>query len=159
MNSTVYNVKTSSNVEYIVGYVSGTMRYSVVKFYGQWAVHFDELSDTYADGYKVIDWVTCVSRAEAIARAMDLAGMGDAPAPQPKKVSRRRVSEKPSRQPKAWQVDPANVQTAKVQYWRNGVCMSDVALDKAREMVANGSAFVISAQAIGALNEKGEYAS
>jgi len=63
-------------------------------------------------------------------------------------------------QPKEWQLDPDSLETATVQYWRNGVMVSaQITLENARESVRNGTAFVISGCAIGALNDDFEYAS
>lgn len=56
------------------------------------------------------------------------------------------------RTPKDWQKDPKQVTTPFVQYWRNGVMITaQVTNEKAREMVKNGVAFVMTDQAIGAM--------
>lgn len=49
-----------------------------------------------------------------------------------------------------WWRDPENVKTEMVQFWRMGVMVTAMmSLEKAREAVRNGNAFVISNQAIG----------
>jgi len=55
-----------------------------------------------------------------------------------------------ARKPAAWQIDPANITTAMVQHWSNGI-MGKIAKAEAVAMVQQGSAFVINEQAIGAL--------
>jgi hypothetical protein len=60
--------------------------------------------------------------------------------------------------PLPWQKDPSYLDAPKVQFWREGVMTSAMMpLQVAKEQVSLGIAFVISSQAIGALNEKGEY--
>ena len=52
-----------------------------------------------------------------------------------------------------YQRNPQNVQSRNVQLWRNGVMITaQISQSDARDMVANGQAFVISAQAIGAMS-------
>ena len=61
--------------------------------------------------------------------------------------------------PRPDQQDPNRVTSRNVQYWRNGVMMTaQMTQDQARQQVSNGSAFVISSQAVGALVD-GRYAS
>lgn len=61
--------------------------------------------------------------------------------------------------PQEWQKDPSNVKTSKVQFWTNGIMLTaQMTNAEARTLVANGTAFVISDQAIGAL-KNGRYAS
>ena len=59
--------------------------------------------------------------------------------------------------PAEWQQNPDNVTTKTVQFWRHGVMISAmVSLENARQAIRDGSAFVISTQAIGALTN-GKY--
>ena len=53
------------------------------------------------------------------------------------------------------QRDPGRLTTEEVQFWYNGVLLSLLSLEEAREKVQRGEAFVITSQAIGALNEDG----
>lgn len=60
--------------------------------------------------------------------------------------------------PYAWQMNPENVTTDHVQYWRNGSMLTALMTNAtARELVKTGKAFVITDQAIGALHN-GQYA-
>lgn len=60
--------------------------------------------------------------------------------------------------PMDWQRDPDYLVTESVQYWRRGVMMiANMSRDRARRLVRDGLAFVISGQAIGALTEDGQY--
>ena len=54
-------------------------------------------------------------------------------------------------QPQAWQKDPQNVKTSTVQLWSaSGIMLTaQLPLEKAREMVTKGEAFVICDQAVG----------
>jgi len=53
-------------------------------------------------------------------------------------------------QPKEWQRDPKNINGTRVQYWANGIMVTaQMSIDTAREMIINGSAFVMTEQAIG----------
>ena len=59
---------------------------------------------------------------------------------------------KRSRVPQAWQRDPNQIDTSKVQFWANGVMAScNIMREDAQKMVTKGIAFVISGQAIGAI--------
>ena len=54
--------------------------------------------------------------------------------------------------PAKWQKNPEEIKTSTVQFWTNGTMVTAQMSNKeAREMVANGSAFVITSQAIGHL--------
>jgi len=53
------------------------------------------------------------------------------------------------------QRDPSRLTTEEVQFWYNGVLLSLLSLEEAREKVRRGEAFVITSQAIGALNADG----
>ena len=54
--------------------------------------------------------------------------------------------------PRPDQTNPENVTSGNVQFWSNGVMRTaQMTRETAREMVASGEAFVISAQAVGAL--------
>jgi len=57
--------------------------------------------------------------------------------------------------PSSEQRDPSRLTTEEVQFWYNGVMMGLLSLEEAREKVQRGEAFVITSQAIGALNEDG----
>ena len=58
--------------------------------------------------------------------------------------------------PRQNQLDPNRVASRNVQFWSNGVMRTaQLSNDDARQMVANGSAFVISSQAVGALSQDG----
>ena len=62
------------------------------------------------------------------------------------------------RKPAEWQINPDNIQTKTVQYWRHGVMVTAMTTnEQAKQMVSEGRAFVISSQAIGALTEDGQY--
>jgi len=59
--------------------------------------------------------------------------------------------------PTEWQRDAKNVETDKVQFWQNGVMITaQMTRGRAQKMVEVGLAYVISAQAIGDLDEQGE---
>lgn len=64
---------------------------------------------------------------------------------------------KQNQKPADWQLDSTNIKTNKVQYWRNGVMAQILDKDRAIALVNQKKAFVMCDQAIGALNEKGEY--
>jgi len=56
-------------------------------------------------------------------------------------------------QPTGWQLDPQSVKTNRVQLWRHGNMMTaQLKLIEARTLIENGSAFVISDQAIGSMS-------
>lgn len=58
--------------------------------------------------------------------------------------------------PTEWQRDPKNVETEKVQFWQNGVMITaQMTRGRARKMIKVGIAYVISAQAIGDLDDDG----
>lgn len=60
------------------------------------------------------------------------------------------------KKPQKWQTNPKNVNTDRVQYWRNGILhQADMNLDVARSLILQGKAFVITDQAIGALDVAG----
>lgn len=62
------------------------------------------------------------------------------------------MNAKKSLKPQAWQLNPENVKTETVQYWRNGIMLTaQMSRMGAREMIRQKTAFVISDQAIGAL--------
>ena len=61
------------------------------------------------------------------------------------------------RRPKAWQRDPDKLTTSKVQWWVRGVMRSVIPLEEAKRRVKAGTSFVISDQAIGHLDENGNY--
>lgn len=57
-----------------------------------------------------------------------------------------------NRTPKAWQTDPSNITTDRVQFWSNGVIVTaQMSKTAAQEAVSEGRAFVITEQAIGAI--------
>ena len=70
-----------------------------------------------------------------------------------KKEARMRNSTKYYPTPE--QRDPSRLTTEEVQFWYNGLMMGLLSLEEAREKVQRGEAFVITSQAIGALNEDG----
>ena len=54
--------------------------------------------------------------------------------------------------PTEQQMNPSRVETATVQFWRNGVmATAQMTRETARQMVREGQAFVISGQAVGAM--------
>lgn len=55
--------------------------------------------------------------------------------------------------PAAWQWDPAQLTTERVQYWSAGGSMSMITLDAARLLVTHRAAFVGSAQHICQVHE------
>ena len=57
--------------------------------------------------------------------------------------------------PTGWQLNFAYVNSQKVQYWSHGVMITLLSHKEAQELVSNKRAFVISDQAIGALDELG----
>jgi len=59
--------------------------------------------------------------------------------------------------PTAWQLDPNNIETERVQYWYQETMLTLLSNSDARTLVANGSAFVITDQAIGAMNSNGTF--
>lgn len=61
-----------------------------------------------------------------------------------------------NRKPAQHQLDPQRIDTQNVQFWRNGIMITaQLSNQEARNLVANGSAFVITGQAIGALDDNG----
>ena len=59
---------------------------------------------------------------------------------------------KRNRTPQAWQVDPSNVKTNKVQFWSNGTMVTaEMNQVNARQAVSEGRAFVMTEQAVGAM--------
>ena len=69
------------------------------------------------------------------------------------KVERKKA---PPYKPSGWQLDPEKITTSKVQFWRNGSMLTaQISNEEAKQMIKDGKAFVISAQAIGALNADG----
>ena len=54
-------------------------------------------------------------------------------------------------QPKEWQMNANSISGTKIQLWKNGIMLSLISIDSAREMISNKNAFVISNQAIGAM--------
>lgn len=56
-----------------------------------------------------------------------------------------------NKKPMAWQKDQNQLETKNVQLWQNGNMVGLISLQKARGMVNEGSAFVITGQAIGTL--------
>ena len=67
-----------------------------------------------------------------------------------KKKGDKKMTARKQYTPKEWQRNPYNLTTEKVQYWLNSGTMitAQMTLEKAREMVYEGRAFVISDQAI-----------
>ena len=61
----------------------------------------------------------------------------------------------PSYRPTLSQLNFAYLDTVKVQYWVGGVMTTLVSIEEARELVRTKRAFVISSQAIGAMDELG----
>lgn len=63
--------------------------------------------------------------------------------------------------PQDWQKDPSKLETSHVQVWVNGSMVTAMMpLETARDRVRKGQSFVISSQAIGAIDfETGECAS
>lgn len=60
--------------------------------------------------------------------------------------------------PQDWQKLPQNILTERVQYWRNGVMITgEMTKGEAQRLVATGAAFVMSEQAVGALDANGRY--
>ena len=58
--------------------------------------------------------------------------------------------------PTKWQQDSSNIKTEKVQFWQKGVMITaQMTRGRAQKMVEVGLAYVISAQAIGDLDEQG----
>jgi tRNA(Leu) C34 or U34 (ribose-2'-O)-methylase TrmL len=57
--------------------------------------------------------------------------------------------------PTGWQLNPAHLDTAKIQYWSAGVMVTLLDKIEAVELVSTKRAFVISGQAIGAMDELG----
>jgi len=51
-------------------------------------------------------------------------------------------------EPSAWQKDPNNLKTTKVQFWKNGVMLRLLDLQEAKRLVAEGRAFISTVQAI-----------
>ena len=60
--------------------------------------------------------------------------------------------------PQDWQKDPAKITEPMVQYWRHGIMVTaQYRRDAARAAVINSEAFVMTGQAIGALDSDGRY--
>lgn len=60
--------------------------------------------------------------------------------------------------PQDWQMDVRNILTERVQFWRNGVMMTgEMSKGEAQRLVASRAAFIISEQAVGALDANGRY--
>ena len=58
--------------------------------------------------------------------------------------------------PTKWQQDSSNIKTEKVQFWQKGVMITaQMTRGQAQKMVEVGLAYVISAQAIGDLDDPG----
>lgn len=92
------------------------------------------------DSYPDLEW-SAESRPPASAAPCDRAGAGD---------------KEEAMKPTEWQRDPKNVKTEKVQFWQNGVMITaQMTCGQARKMVEVGIAYVISAQAIGDLDNDG----
>jgi len=51
-------------------------------------------------------------------------------------------------EPSAWQKDPNNLKSDKVQFWKNGIMLKLLDLQEARRLVAEGKAFISTSQAI-----------
>ena len=59
-------------------------------------------------------------------------------------------------QPTADQMNANYLDTNTVQFWVNGIMMTaQMSLSDARKMINNGRAFIISSQAIGAVDQNG----
>lgn len=52
-----------------------------------------------------------------------------------------------------WQADSSNIDTTKVQFWKNGIMITRIKQSEAIRRVDNGIAFVISSQAIGHIED------
>ena len=60
---------------------------------------------------------------------------------------------KRNKAPQAWQRDPQNIETDKVQFWSSGIMVTaQLSKKDAQMMVEQGGVFVINAQAVGAMN-------
>ena len=60
--------------------------------------------------------------------------------------------------PQDWQKDPSMITEPMVQYWRHGTMVTAMyRRDAARMAVVNGEAFVMTGQAVGALDVDGRY--
>ena len=57
--------------------------------------------------------------------------------------------------PNGWQLNWTNLNAPKIQYWMDGVMITRFSPEEARNMVIDRKAFVISEQAIGALDNNG----
>jgi len=57
--------------------------------------------------------------------------------------------------PQEWQVNPENIDTAKVQYWSYGGIMITAQMTQAdaRQLVREGKAYIITGQAIGQMEQ------
>jgi len=51
-------------------------------------------------------------------------------------------------EPSAWQKDPNNLKTNKVQFWKNGIMLGLLSLSEAKRLVREGKAFISTSQAI-----------
>lgn len=60
---------------------------------------------------------------------------------------------------KDWQRDPSSLTTDRVQVWSNGIMLTLIPRAAAQEMVKGHRGFVISEQAVGALDDDGNPAS
>jgi len=50
--------------------------------------------------------------------------------------------------PQDWQTDPDSLTTSRVQFWHDGVMLTLISLEEARQEIINKKAFVVSDQAI-----------
>ena len=58
--------------------------------------------------------------------------------------------------PSEWQTEPDNIETDKVQLWHNGIMLTaNITKQEARQMVIDGTAFIITGQAIGSIDNNG----
>jgi len=61
-----------------------------------------------------------------------------------------------NKKPTKWQRDAENVETSRVQFWRDGVMITaQMTQARAQAMIRNKTAYVISAQAVGVLSTDG----
>ena len=57
-----------------------------------------------------------------------------------------------TRQPQPWQTNPDNITATRLQYWHSGTMLTTgMSKERARTLVAEGKAFIINDQAIGAM--------
>jgi len=55
--------------------------------------------------------------------------------------------------PRIGQLNPDLLETDKVQYWHKGVMLTNISKAAAQQMIRDGLAFVITSQAIGAMQD------